>query len=340
MLNHGGCLNKAAKQFSIPIEDWIDLSTGLNPNHWPIPNIPDNCFTRLPEDDDGLVEAAKKYYQVENLLPVAGSQSVIQLLPLLRTKSKVAVPSIGYAEHAYQWQMAGHEVVSYTTLNIDNIINDVDVVIVINPNNPTGEAYTQKQLMIWHKKIKSKQGWLIVDEAFIDAEEISSLVNVTHQSGLIVMRSIGKFFGLAGIRSGFVFAEQNLLEKINEKLGPWALTGVSRYITTKALSDNDWILKSKQTLKRSSESMNNLIYEYAGIDSSGTYLFKTIIHEKSERIAELFAMNGILVRLLDNKKGLRFGLPSNENWKKVERVFKFVFNEINEEIKPSIREIA
>lgn len=340
MLNHGGCLNIAAKQFSIPIEDWIDLSTGLNPNHWPIPNIPDNYFTRLPEEDDDLVAAAQKYYQVDNLLPVAGSQSVIQLLPLLRSKSKVAVPNIGYAEHAYQWQAAGHEVVFYTASSLNNIINDVDVVIVINPNNPTGESYTQKQLMIWHKKLQYKQGWLIVDEAFIDAEEISSLVQITHKSGLIVLRSIGKFFGLAGIRSGFVFAEQSFLEEINERLGPWALTGVSRYITTKALSDNDWVVSSKQILKRSSESMNKLIYECAGIDSSGTYLFKTIIHEQAERIAELFAMNGILVRLLDNKKGLRFGLPSNENWQKVERVFKSVFNEINEEYKSGIRRIV
>lgn len=340
MLTHGGRLNKAVQQYNIPHQDWIDLSTAINPNHWPMPVIPIECFTRLPEDDDGLIEAAEQYYKVKNILPVAGSQAAIQLLPRLRKKSRVAVPEIGYAEHAYQWQMAGHEVVSYTTLNIDNVINDVDVVIVINPNNPTGVSYTQTQLMIWHKKLQYKQGWLIVDEAFIDAEEISSLVNMTHQSGLIVMRSIGKFFGLAGIRSGFVFAEQNLLEEINERLGPWALTGVSRYITTKALSDNDWILRSKRILKRSSESMDNLIYEYTDIDSSGTYLFKTIIHEQAERIAELFAMNGILVRLLDNKKGLRFGLPSNENWQKVEGVFKSVFNELYEENKSSIRKIS
>lgn len=340
MLNHGGRLNKAAKKFSIPIENWIDLSTGINPNHWPIPNIPNKYFTRLPEDDDGLVEAARKYYQADNLLPVAGSQSVIQLLPLLREKSKVAVPDIGYAEHAHQWQTAGHEIVFYKTSNLDDIVNDVDVLIIINPNNPTGETVTQKQLLAWHKILQSKQGWLIVDEAFADAEEIPSIVNMSHLTGLIVLRSIGKFFGMAGVRSGFVFAEKNLLIEINEKLGPWALTGVSRYVTTMALLDDKWILNSKQTLNQTSDFMEDLIFECSGIMPSGTKLFKTIFHLQAEEVFELFAKQGILVRLLDNKQGLRFGMPSNRDWEKVKQVFEFVFNQVGKQDKSGIRKIA
>lgn len=337
MLNHGGCLNVAAKQFGIPIKNWIDLSTGINPNHWPIPTIPDKYFTRLPEDDDGLVEAAQKYYQADNLLPVAGSQSVIQLLPLLREKSKVAVPIIGYAEHGYQWQAAGHEVIFYKASDLDNIVNDVDVLIVINPNNPTGEIYTKKQLLAWHKILQSKQGWLIVDEAFTDTEEISSIVNMTHQSGLIVLRSVGKFFGLAGVRSGFVFAKKSFLEEINEKLGPWTLTGVSRYVTKMALLDSEWILNSKQALSQASDLMHNIILECSGIKPTGTKLFKTIIHVQAECIFELFAMQGIFVRLLDNKKGLRFGLPRDGDWEKVQQVFEFVFSQVNEQDKSGIR---
>lgn len=340
MLNHGGRLNRAVKKFNIPIENWIDLSTGINPNHWPIPNIPDKCFTRLPEDDDGLVEAARKYYQADNLLPVAGSQSVIQLLPLLREKSKVAVPDIGYAEHAHQWQTAGHEIIFYKTSNLDNIVNDVDVLIIINPNNPTGEIVTQKQLLAWHKILQSKQGWLIVDEAFADAEEIPSIVNMSHQSGLIVLRSIGKFFGMAGVRSGFVFAEKNLLKEINEKLGPWVLTGVSRYVTTMALLDNEWILNSKQALNQTSDSMHDLILGCSGVTPSGTKLFKTIVHVQAEEIFELFAMQGVLVRLLDNKKGIRFGMPGDGDWEKVQQVFEYVFNQVSKHDKSGIRKIA
>ncbi|MDX1812446.1 MAG: threonine-phosphate decarboxylase, partial [Gammaproteobacteria bacterium] len=101
--NHGGRLNAAMQQYQIPHNDWLDLSTGINPNGWPVPVIPENIFNRLPEDDDGLLDAAHKYYGVKNILPIAGSQAAIQLLPQLRAQSKVGVIAPGYQEHAYCW---------------------------------------------------------------------------------------------------------------------------------------------------------------------------------------------------------------------------------------------
>ena len=330
MLDHGGRLNKAAKKYQIPVDSWIDLSTGINPDHWPVPSIPSDCFTRLPEVDDGLIEAAQQYYQADNVLAVAGSQAAIQLLPRLREKSKVAVPEVGYAEHAYQWQAAGHDVVFYKAHDIENIINDIDVLILINPNNPTGEVYTREQLLKWHQKLQSHQGWLIVDEAFIDCESINSLLDFSQQPGLIVLRSIGKFFGLAGVRSGFVFAEQSLLEKMNEILGPWALSGVSRYITKKALIDTIWQEQTKKSLKQSSQTMHDLIITNTGITPTGTVLFKTIMHPQAEQVFELFAQQGLLVRLLDNKQGIRIGLPKKDQWEKIRQVFQYVFSHVNQ----------
>jgi len=83
---HGGGLNQAIKKYSDeknPIDKnlWLDLSTGINPNGWFVPTIPDSVYNRLPENDDGLIEAALSYYQVSNVLPVSGSQEAIQLLP-------------------------------------------------------------------------------------------------------------------------------------------------------------------------------------------------------------------------------------------------------------------
>lgn len=340
MLDHGGRLNNAAKKYQIPVENWIDLSTGINPDHWPVPVIPSECFTRLPETDDGLMEAAQQYYQVDNVLAVAGSQAAIQLLPRLRNKCKVAVPEVGYAEHAYQWLTAGHDVISYKTSVIENIINDIDVLVIINPNNPTGEIYTQIQLLQWHKMLQSRQGWLIVDEAFIDCNVINSLVSFSQQSGLIVLRSIGKYFGLAGVRSGFVFAEQELLESMNEMLGPWALTGVSRYVTKNALLDKTWQKKTKETLNESSEKMHDLIVKYSGVYPSGSCLFKTIMHVDAEQIFDSFAQKGLLVRLLDNKKGLRFGLPKENQWHDVNSIFERVFSDYDQQEKIGTRKIA
>jgi len=334
LLEHGGRLNKAAQEYNIPVEDWIDLSSGINPSHWPVPSIPSDCFTRLPETDDGLIEAAEQYYQTDNLLPVAGSQAVIQILPQLRYKSKVAVPETGYAEHAYQWQTAGHEIIFYKTNDIDKIISDIDVLIIINPNNPTGETYTQEQLLKWHNILKTHHGWLIVDEAFIDCDTTDSLVKVSQQPGLIVLRSIGKFFGLAGIRSGFVFSDKNFLDKLNEKLGQWTLTGVSRYITKCALMDSNWQRQTVTQLKQSSDKIHNLIFSHSGCYPTGCYLFKTIKHQQAEELYKLFAENGILVRLLDNKQGIRFGLPKHDQWQIVSNIFEKVFNEL-QHMKPA-----
>lgn len=341
MLNHGGRLNKAAKEFNIPVETWIDLSTGINPNHWPVPAIPSDCFTRLPEDDDGLIEAAQQYYQADNLLPVAGSQAAIQLLPRLREKSKVAVPEVGYAEHAYQWKKTGHDVVFYNAINIETLINDVDVLIVINPNNPTGECYSREQLLHWHQVLQARQGWLIVDEAFIDGTMVAtSMVDLSGQSGFIVLRSVGKFFGLAGVRSGFVFAEQALLEAMNETLGPWSLSGVSRYIVKQALSDLVWQQYTITTLQQSAQKLDRLIANHSGIEPVGTNLFKTIMHPHAEQLFEMFASKGVLVRLLDNCKGIRLGLPKDNQWQQLELIFSQVFRGINLKQQKELRKIA
>ncbi|MDH5425606.1 MAG: threonine-phosphate decarboxylase CobD [Gammaproteobacteria bacterium] len=330
MLNHGGRLNQAAKKFNIPVENWIDLSTGINPYHWPLPQIPDDCFTRLPEDDDGLIKAAQQYYQTGHLLAVAGSQAVIQLLPHLREKSKVAVPAVGYAEHAYQWKKAGHDVVFYQASDLEKIINTVDVLIIINPNNPGGELYQRQHLIEWHQQLQTRQGWLIVDEAFIDAEVTAvSVVDLAHTPGLIVLRSVGKFFGLAGIRSGFVFAEQALLDNIKESLGPWSLSAVSRYITKLALSDRAWQQQMTVILQQSSQKLDQLIVRYSGQKPAGTHLFKTLMHTQAEQLAQLFAEKAVLVRLLDNRQGIRLGLPKETQWQQLELVFSQVFRNIN-----------
>jgi len=330
LLDHGGRINSAAHEYNIPVEQWIDLSTGINPAHWPVPAIPQDCFTRLPETNDGLIAAAQQYYQANNLLPIAGSQAAIQLLPKLRSKSTVAVPETGYAEHAYHWQLAGHDIIYYKTTDIDKIISDIDVLIIINPNNPTGEPYTQEQLLQWHQVLQSHHGWLIVDEAFIDCDPTNSLVTHSQKNGLIVLRSIGKFFGLAGIRSGFIFADNILLKIINEKLGQWTLTGTSRYLTKTALLDTDWHQQAISELKQASNKIDELITAHSGCQPTGCCLFKTIKHSNAEQLYTLFAANGILVRLLDNKQGVRFGLPKSDQWGRVNNVFKKVFNQLQD----------
>lgn len=323
MLEHGGHLLDAAKKYNIAKEKWIDLSTGINPNGWPIPTIPSECWQRLPETADGLVEAAKNYYQCQSILPVAGSQAAIQSLPLLRKKSKVGVLAPAYAEHAYSWEKAGHIVVELEEDNIDSYLAELDVLIVINPNNPSAQHFRKPQLLNWYQQLHQHGGWLIVDEAFLDTNPEQSLSSHPVTEGLIILRSIGKFFGLAGIRCGFVIATEQILKELNEMLGPWTVSHPSRYIATAALLDKDWHSKTKVELNTQAARLAVLLNNQGLSITAQTDLFIWIKISEAQTIHQALAEKGILTRLFIHPLSLRFGLPKNEfEWRSLEQGLK------------------
>ena len=318
-LKHGGRILAAAKKYHIAKEAWLDLSTGLNPNGWPVPNnLPAEVWQSLPEDEDGLQTAACQYYGCDACLPVAGSQAAIQTLPALRSRSKVGIISPTYAEHEYNWIQAGHDVIQLSVEDIEQHINTLDVLVVINPNNPTGKMIAVKQLLDWHQCLSSRGGWLIVDEAFIDVTPEKSLVASGIKPGFIILRSMGKFFGIAGIRCGFVISDNELLQRLAKKLGPWSLTGPTRYIAKQALLDEAWQTKARIELKESSMRLHKTLSQAGLSPTGGTGLFQWIEHEHAEDIYEACAEKGVLIRYFErstatSKPSLRFGLPTNEN---------------------------
>jgi hypothetical protein len=106
MLEHGGRLRQAAQRYGIPLADWVDLSTGINPQAYPVPPLAPEVWQRLPETDDGLEAAAAAYYGSTHLLPVAGSQAAIQALPACFASGRVITLAPTYAEHPHAWR--GH----------------------------------------------------------------------------------------------------------------------------------------------------------------------------------------------------------------------------------------
>lgn len=330
MLEHGGHLIAAAKRYNIPKAQWIDLSTGINPTGWPIPSIPADCWQRLPETADNLHLAAQQYYGCSSLLPVAGSQAAIQALPLLREKSKIGVIAPAYAEHAHSWQQAGHEVITLTSKEVGQYLPQLDVLVLINPNNPTGEVFAKEQLLHWQQQLSQRNGWLVVDEAFIDGTPEQSLSTHPCEKGLIILRSIGKFFGLAGIRCGFVMADEQLLNRLNEQLGPWTISHPSRYVATAALQDIDWQRQTQQHLKTHAKRLAFLLAQQGLKVTGGTLLFQWVKTEKAPQIYHTLAQQGVLVRLFDKPKSVRFGLPHDEQqWQRLEMHLKAMGQALN-----------
>ncbi|MGH8254891.1 MAG: threonine-phosphate decarboxylase CobD [Steroidobacteraceae bacterium] len=319
MLEHGGRLRRAARRYGIALDQWLDLSTGVNPISWGGADVPQAAWARLPEDDDGLIEAAQGYYCTRNVLPVAGSQAAIMHLPRLRAACRVGVLAPGYLEHAVRWREAGHDVMPLTADQCAAAAGSVDVLVLINPNNPTGHHFPRRRLLQWHSRLAARGGWLVVDEAFADTDPAETLAAFTDRQGLIVLRSLGKFFGLAGARVGFVLAAAPLRHVLDECLGPWAVAGPARFVARGALEDRPWHAATRARLKAQSARLSALLRERGFVPAGGCALFQWVPAEAAPALHESFARRGILTRLFDTPRSLRFGLPGREeDWQRLD----------------------
>ncbi|VXB64640.1 Threonine-phosphate decarboxylase [Burkholderia sp. 8Y] len=318
---HGGNLREAARRYSIPLDDWLDLSTGINPRGYPVPPVPPDAWRRLPEDDDGLADCAARYYGAPLALPVAGSQAAIRALPLCLKRGTVGIAPLTYGEYAPAFVRGGHRVVpldiAWTTLPAS-----LDHVIVANPNNPTAERLDRETLLRWLAQLAARAGTLIVDEAFADADPASSLSGETSREGLIVLRSVGKFFGLAGIRAGFVLAAPALLDALRAEQGAWTVGGPARHAVMAAFADRAWQAETRERLHRDGARLAAMIARH-GFDVRATPLFAWTPTPRAPALQHELATRGIWTRLFDRADmtpSLRIGLPGTEgDWGRLER---------------------
>ena len=319
MLEHGGRLRATARRYGIALSDWLDLSTGVAPYHPPLPAITACAWARLPEPDDALELAAQQYYEARAVLPVAGSQAAIQALPRLRQQARVGVLSPCYAEHAQSWQREGHRLVELGEAGVADALAQLDVLVVVNPNNPSGRLIAPQRLLQWHGALAARGGWLVVDEAFIDCTPQHSVAEHSHLPGLVVLRSFGKFFGLAGARLGFVLAEAGLLRRLNELLGPWPVSGPTRLIGQALLIDRDARQLQLQRLQRDGERLAGLLVRHGLPPQGGCALFQWLATADAARLHEHLARLGILTRLFAQPSSLRLGLPAEDGWVRLEQ---------------------
>ncbi|GAB7533066.1 threonine-phosphate decarboxylase CobD [Pseudomonas sp. 3A(2025)] len=323
MLEHGGRLRAAAQRYGIPESEWLDLSTGIAPWAWPIPAIEARDWARLPEADDGLEAAACAYYSAPRALPLPGSQAAIQALPRLRNGGKVGVVSPCYAEHAHAWRKGGFLVREVLAHEVEFFIDSFDVLVVVNPNNPTGLLLAPERLLEWHARLAERGGWLVVDEAFMDNTQASSLAIESGRSGLIVLRSFGKFFGLAGVRLGFALADLGLLKALAREIGPWAVSGPTRKIGLACLSDQAGQQVQRQRTEQAAARLAALLGAHDLAPSGGCALFQWRVTAHAQPLYEFAARRGVLLRLFAGEcadtASLRIGLPVNEaDWQRLD----------------------
>ncbi len=314
-LIHGGDLEAFGERHPEAPRPLIDLSTGINPVPFE-PTLDNGWMYRLPGDSDehACRTAFATYTGVDEAFVhvMPGTQAIISSLPHLIEPKKVAVLSPTYGEHEAAWRAAGHAVSTFPAGEI--LKADADIIVVTNPNNPDGHVFRTGDLAECQARQKARGGWLIVDEAFVDCAPGLSVAARIQTSGLMVLRSFGKFFGLAGLRLGCLIAPVDWGAAFTERLGPWRVSTPALRIAAEAYGDEVWIEETRHTLDRQMERLRKMTVPALGREIGQTPLFILLNTEHAGAASAHLAAHGIFVRTFPNMPNwLRLGLPG-EPW--------------------------
>ncbi len=312
---HGGRLDVARLVYPGAPEPWIDLSTGISPWSYPVPHLADEDLRRLPDAGalPKLAAVAQEAYRAPRLAEIValpGTDAGLSILPwLFREPKRVAVLAPAYSGHAAAWIAAGHSVSEIASLDR---AGNAAILIVVNPNNPDGRIASFASLATALPPLKRRDGLLIVDEAFADADESHSLLpSVARLDFTLVLRSAGKFFGAGGVRLGFAITSHPVAGRLRAALGAWPISAQALSFGLAALGDQAWIAAQRKRLTDAAAALEALLDEGGFRIVGGTALFRLAEHPQSRELFGHLAANGILTRPFRDRSVLRFGLPGS-----------------------------
>jgi cobalamin biosynthesis protein CobC len=314
-LLHGGNLDAARRLFPGAPEPFIDLSTGINPYCYPAPQLQPCVLARLPEpaDIERLTAIAADAYEAPSsdcVVAAPGTQILLALVAALIPPGKAAILGPTYGEFSRAAALAGHGVAEVADLRQ---LRDAPFAVVVNPNNPDGRTFGRRELLEL-AEARRHRGLLVLDEAFMDVGPCgASLCGEVMRGGLVVLRSFGKFFGLAGVRLGFAVAAPAIAERLAATLGPWAVSGPAIVIGQTALADQAWIRAMRGRLAVEAHRLDETLAA-AGMEIvGGTSLFRLARTPAADRLFHHLGRAGILVRRFQERPDwLRFGLPGGD----------------------------
>ncbi|WP_170561225.1 threonine-phosphate decarboxylase [Ruegeria atlantica] len=304
--DHGGGLDSAIARFGGARESWMDLSTGINPSPYPVSGLISSDWTALPDHGafERLSAAARQFWSVPDsaaILPAPGASAVIARIPALATTGRVQITAPTYNEHAAAFAAQGWTVQPN---------GPAEARVIVNPNNPDGRIWSADDV---------NAPLTVIDESFCDIRPDTSLIHLTEQPGVIVLKSFGKFWGLAGLRLGFAIGQPELITKLNDLTGPWAVSGPALRIGEQALRDVDWADATRQQLADAAERLDRIVTGKGAKLVGGTTLFR--LYDVDDAIAwqAKLASSQIWSRVFPySRTYLRLGLPPEDGWSRLE----------------------
>lgn len=318
MRDHGGNIDGAMARFGGA--DWIDLSTGINRVPYPLPDLRAEDWTMLPTQSAMaalLAVAARAYGTDAAMLAVAGAQAAIQMIPRLGKPGQARVLGPTYNEHAAALRAAGWRVEQVSRFGQ---LAGADLAVVVNPNNPDGRSHAPADLLA----LAAQVGRLVVDESFADAQPDLSVAAQAGEGGLLVLRSFGKFYGLAGLRLGFVIGAEADIFALREMSGPWPICGAALRIGAAALGDPDWAATTIARLRAEVAMADALILKAGWQPLGGTELFRLYDTPDAEAAQIRLAKAQIWTRIFPySNRWLRLGLPGTAaEWTRLVRAME------------------
>ncbi|SFK13378.1 threonine-phosphate decarboxylase [Celeribacter neptunius] len=303
--DHGGGLDAAVARFGGEKSDWIDLSTGINPTPYPIGNIPEAAWTALPDAaaQDALIQAARTFWKVPHgaaILAAPGASSLIARLPALWPKGAVEIRRPTYNEHAGAFEAHGWRVTAA----------EPSVQVAVHPNNPDGRLWRSENFTA---------PFTIIDESFCDVMPDESHIERVRDGRTLVLKSFGKFWGLAGLRLGFAIGAPELIDRLATLTGPWAVSGPALAIGTVALNDPDWAMRTRIKLQHDISRLDAIFDKKGAKLIGGTTLFRLYETDNARAFQERLAKGRIWSRIFPySERWVRLGLPPEHGWAQLE----------------------
>jgi len=313
-MKHGGDLSEAIERFGGSADTWLDLSTGINPHPYPVPDtFSASAWTALPtrKAHDRLIGAARQVYAVPEhlgLVAAPGSQLLLSLLPEMLPEGPVALAAPTYSSHADVWTRDGRAPIELTSIYA--LPADARIVLLVNPNNPDGQLVDVKSLLEIARTVTDRGGYLMVDEAFAEVMPGASLLPHIGNENILVLRSFGKFFGLAGLRLGFLAGPKQVTAKVSALLESWCLSGPALELGTAALKDQAWQKAMNRKLVDEMADLSLVLQQNMLSVFGGTPLYALAGTRNATKLHEALAKRRIWTRIFDYAPTwIRFGLP-------------------------------
>lgn len=303
---HGGGVAAAAEHFGGC--DWIDLSTGINPHPWP--GAADLAFDWQHLPDGGalaaLEAAAAAVFGVDarHVCAVPGTEIGLRLVGgLIGAPARHVSPS--YRTH-------GEMIAGSIAVDLSEAHSASGTLVIANPNNPDGRLIEREAMQALIES-RGPDRWLLVDEAFADTDPAHSIAaSIGGDRRLIVFRSFGKFFGLAGVRLGFVLAPHAVIAALRKQLGAWPVSAAAIAIGTAAYADADWIAAARARLPVDAATLDAMLIRRGYRPIGACPLFRLIEVDDAHALFERLARRAILTRpFADQSRWLRLGLPAD-----------------------------